>query len=245
MCVPQVPVDWTGPVVLDDATNGCPAGFDTLEATANSGLVDGVYQCSCNCSVASTSCQLFLENSNQAFNPPMSCTSPPVADECLAAQVQATCADNGVDVPGVPAWTQSQAVCSGALSTGTCPEGSCYDDPGTDLCIARQGEHDCPTGFDNQTIYYQNFTDGRTCSACSCSATGQSCEINVEICSVGFFNVTLDSDEDCFQLNSGDGDGVTLMDTSITNQGACNADNGAGELSGDVTETEPMTVCCM
>jgi hypothetical protein len=65
--------------------------------------------------------------------------------------------------------------------------------------------------------------------------------MNLEICSVGFFQVTLnDGEEQC--LNSSDGDGVTLLSQNITG-GSCVQSGGV--LQGTTAPATPNTVCCL
>ncbi|MBK8240095.1 MAG: hypothetical protein IPK74_31615 [Deltaproteobacteria bacterium] len=241
ICVPTIPDDWNGPLVLGDGS--CPAEFPTVGIDVHEGLVPGVPQCSCSCNIGSVSCHLFLENSGQSFTPAGSCDDPPVDDECMSAVVDATCSQSFVDVPATPSWQTDAVLCGDPAAGAACDGGTCLPDVAT-VCISHDGDLACPVGFDDRTLHHRGFDDTRECSACTCSPSGQSCEIDVEICSVGFFDATLTSGGDCLQLNSSDGDSVTFFSAAITSQGSCNANVGGGELLGDVVEREPVTVCC-
>jgi hypothetical protein len=108
------------------------------------------------------------------------------------------------------------------------------------LCVTSAGQLACPDGFPVGTSYFLDFTDNRSCSACTCSVNGD-CEIDLEICSVGFFQVTLnEGDQQC--LNSSDGDSVTLLSSSL---GAPTCNGIGGTLQGAATPVNPITVCCM
>jgi hypothetical protein len=195
--------------------------------------------------VGSVSCQLWLDNSNTEFNPVGSCDNPPFNDECIGAIVDVSCNENYTNIPATAGWDNQRFECGGATEGGSCEDGTCFPDIGDPLCIWQEGGHDCPAPFGDRTLFYRDFDDTRTCSDCSCSPTGQACTIEVEICSVGFYDLTLQSGEDCEDLNSSDGDGVSLLLSSVDSSGSCPTDVGAGVLSGAVVETDPVTVCCL
>src|SRR6185436_11267958 len=45
------------------------------------------------------------------------------------------------------------------------------------FCIYKTGENSCPAGpYSAQTIYYEDFSEGRSCSACSCGAPMGRCD---------------------------------------------------------------------
>ena len=245
-CVPDLPGTWNGPFAIDRSGSECPAAYPELGEELHDGFDEGNYQCDCNCNVGSVTCQLVLQDSGTVFSPAGSCDSPPFNDECLAARVNATCLDNAIDEPGEPSFDVTATACGGAVAGAACEGGTCFPVAGAgDLCIARSGDTECPPSFPERTLYHRSFADDRSCSACACSESGQSCEVDVEICSLGFDQATLVSGAACYQLNSSDGDGVTLLSTAITDQGTCSPNPGAGELTGAAVPTEPVTVCCL
>ena len=243
-CVPAIPADWFGPLVLGDVS--CPADYPELGDSLNSGLQPGMQTCQCECGVQSVTCGLWLENEGLPFVPSESCESPDFDDECVSALVSATCSETLVDVPATPTWADEQLACSGAASGAECEDtGTCFPSEAGAVCISRDGEHACPAGFDEAAVYHQGFQDDRSCSACSCAPEGQACSIDVEICSLSFDQETLFSGGDCYQLNSGDGDGVSHQGFNISNNGSCMAGAGTGEVQGAIAETGAVTVCCM
>jgi hypothetical protein len=241
LCVPEVPRGWNGPIVVGDGS--CAGAYPSLDAALFAGLVPGVPQCSCSCNIGAVGCQLWLENSDQAFDPAGSCDEPPFEDECISAVVEASCNESFVDVPASPSWETTASACGGASPGAACDGGTCYPDVAP-VCVWRDGEQACPAGFDDGTTYFTDLLDSRVCGDCTCTPTGQACELSLEICSVGFFDITLANTDPCFQLNSSDGDSVTLFSAAITAQGSCNANAGGGEITGDVVGTQPVTVCC-
>lgn len=240
---------WTGPVAVGEGTS-CPAAYPTSTEVIHRDLSAPPASCACNCS-ANAECELHMRDPVQGgggvFAPTESCQSPPVEDVCLSASVDASC--NVTDSSSVPnvSWGTTAQVCDGATSAGTCDGGTCLPQA-TDfgsLCIVREGDHACPadTPYTERTLYFQDFTDNRGCTACGCQTTGWECELDLEICSVSFFQVTLnsgDGDEEC--LNSSNGDGVTILSQGFTQTGTCSTTGGAA--TGGAEPEKPFTVCC-
>ena len=188
-----------------------------------------------------------LRANGNLFTPVGSCHSPPIDDSCLTATVASSCTTNpSTNVP-TATWTDTARVCVGATAGGSCTAGTCFDnaDGFGDVCIIRDGDHACPLGtfYTERTLYHRDFTDTRGCSTCSCTTSGQGCQIELEICSMSFEDVTLQSGGSSYCLNSGDGDGVTLMSTSITSSGTCSTSGGS--TTGAATAIDPVTVCCL
>jgi hypothetical protein len=69
--------------------------------------------------------------------------------------------------------------------------------------------------------------------------------MTIDICDVGFqVDVPLHSYATTqVQLNSSDGDGVTIQSWAPVDVGNCDA--YAGTPTGSVTPTNPVTVCCL
>jgi hypothetical protein len=246
-CVPAVPVGWEGPLALSsDGVEPCPSEYPTLVGELNADLQVGEATCNCGCFVNSAECRLLSGISGEFFTPVGSCDSPPDDDDCLTAITDATCLSQPFSSISPSVWGTTEVRCEGAAPSGLCADGACYPSPSGSgfgaLCIGREGEHDCPDGFPNGTTYFLDVADDRACSTCTCSPAGQECEIMIEVCSVGFFTVTLnEGDEQC--LNSSDGDSVSLLSTNVTTAGTCTTAGGA--LQGSAQGVDPITVCCM
>src|SRR5690606_25708378 len=119
-----------------------------------------------------------------------------------------TCSPSSTEQAAVPTWQSSVKMCEGFNPSA--PR------PALTQCIHRSGEHPCPPEFSDRSVRYHDFDDSRSCSGCSCTPQGQACTIELQICSVGFFEATLESGEECLALNSSDGDGVTLLSSNLT-----------------------------
>ena len=247
ICMPAVPDGWQGPLVLG-AQGNCPSHYPSEGLVLFGGLLPGDPQCECVCNVASVSCQLYLENEGIDFNPSSQCESPPFEDECVSAIPVTSCSENLIDVPATPQWTTQVSACGGAAAGDACGSGgTCYPAGATagPVCIQQAGTHNCPADFPDPVELFQGFDDTRECTSCSCDASGQQCEIDIEICSLGFEQVTLQSGGECAQLASSDGDGVSFQGFNINNNGECQPGAGSGTVEGSVGETDPVTVCCM
>lgn len=247
-CVPPIPTGWNGPVAVGEGATtapACPSAYPTEQLVAQRGPTAPPASCGCGCFVSGTSCQIQL-SSGGTFMPIRSCDSPPVEDQCLEAAATTSCTTTGS--PSIPpvAWTARARVCGSAVAASACAGGNCLPraDLFGDVCIVRSGDHPCPAGFPDRTVYHGSVTDTRACSACSCTTFGAACELELQICSVGFRNVSLSStlgNQEC--LLSSDGDGVSLLSSSVTSAGSCSTSGGAAQ--GTVLPAAPTTACCL
>lgn len=85
-------------------------------------------------------------------------------------------------VQPTPAGFDTRTIACGtfeAIAEG-CGDGLCVPQPAapydSDVCIWAEGDLECPAGFDDRTVYHSDFTDTRSCSACSCGGPSGSCE---------------------------------------------------------------------
>jgi hypothetical protein len=246
-CLDDVPSGWEGPATLGEESS-CPSSYPDAGDLVHAGLNAPAATCGCGCFVSGVDCRLIasVEQGGGLFEPQGSCDSPPVQDACLTVDAVASCETTPSSQIPDATWDTDAQVCSGATAGDSCEGGTCFPSAGEGaaLCIVREGDHACPesSGFSERTLFHRDVTDTRGCSACSCEATDQVCEMELQICSVGFYEVTLSSggDEEC--LNSSDGDGVTLLSQSVTNGGSCTT-SGA-DATGSALPADPVTICC-
>ncbi|MEM7437848.1 MAG: hypothetical protein AAF436_22060 [Myxococcota bacterium] len=249
VCVPAVPSGWSGPVSFGagaTAPSACPSEFPDEERLAFEGLVAQDAVCSCGCSVASATCNLISENTGGIFTPTQSCDDPPSENDCLSASLITSC--NAIPGETVPpfTWGTEARICEGAAAGEVCTDGTCYPDPSSfgPVCILQEGEQTCPAGFPERELFFLDASDTRACEVCTCDTTGGACEIDIEVCSVAFFNLTLRSGEMCTDLPPpGEGDGVSLLNQTITMQPTCTT--AGGTPTGEATPTFPITLCCL
>jgi hypothetical protein len=244
-CVPPIPVGWQGPIVVGASGGGCPSGYPTAVGQVYADFQAGTANCGCNCLLTGVTCQL-LSSNGDFFEPAVECDSPPVTDDCLSAVSVATCSVASTESEITPsAFQTTRLSCSGAAAGAASTGGTFYPAGGGfgSVCVSAIGNVACPSGFPQQTVYFQNIADDRACSACSCGPVGQACQIEIEVCSVAEYNVTMNEGDECTQLSSGDGDGVTRGEPTVVQQGTCAAVGGV--LQGSTAPSDPITVCCM
>ncbi len=258
VCVPTFPFGWVGPIAVSrGGASGCPTGYATAQGDIFANLQPGAVTCGCDtCEVdpQSFECHLQMSDGN-LFIPPSwegldgaeeECASPPRDDELLTLVPVATCSARTVETRTVSTWGSVEKTCGGAASTGSCAGGSCYPGAGSfEVCIAQDGDHLCPSGFGARAVYYTSFSDTRVCSACSCDLQAdQACEMNIEICHLGGIDpLQLHSYGQTEVQLSNDAPGVTILDWSAVDIGNCDAYGGA--VTGAITPTNPVTVCCL
>jgi hypothetical protein len=204
----------------------------------------------CGCAPPETSCQVAATFYNHQtctnsvtlalnFEAP-SCTAISNATIWMAAaldfSLSGTCAPSGEPSVEDGAFV---ALCEQPTS---CAEG-CIAIPEPDFdrrfCVARDGDHECPPGFDESHKVYGNDT---MCSPCACApATGASCRLllyfNDAVCDGSHSQKSADA------TCTGVGSPPPLSGKpEVTNPGSCQASGG------QFTTTAPtisQTVCCM
>ena len=107
-------------------------------------------------------------------------------------------------------------------------------------CIHRTGTHACPSGpYSERTIYYEDFDDNRSCSACACGPASGSCEGTVDFRYGGTGCGTTR-----FQLaDHGAPSGIKASPGPITLEGECVPSGST--LQGSIDRASAVTVCCV
>jgi hypothetical protein len=115
------------------------------------------------------------------------------------------------------------------------------------LCVKMPGEVACPALFPNQHIYYDTFTDGRSCSSCSCgNPAGASCSAKIQFftdsaCSTNALLAEVPTGS-CKDISGNPAVvGRKAIGTTIS-PGSC-APSG-GQVGGTVDPVGPTTFCC-
>jgi hypothetical protein len=121
----------------------------------------------------------------------------------------------------------------------------------TGVCIKKAGDVNCPAGqFNVKHLFYDDFTEGRTCTSCQCGApTGSTCAGNITTHADSGLNSCL-SPVATFQAgtctnltgNPAIGNSKFTVTTPPT-AGSC-APSG-GQPSGMAVKTFPQTYCCI
>ncbi len=264
VCRPPVPTGWTGPVVLRDGIEdqGCTAPFGSkVLGTINDGLDAGAGSCTCECNATPGACRYRVDIYNTA-----NCQgSPLVADAaafnaCFPNAVIPTFSvkynDGGATAEAgcVPVTTRTgfavnptaHHLCLGAFPASGCSSGTCMP-AATKACIAAEGDLACPAPFTSKQVLHKGWTDGITCSGCSCSAFDpNSCK---SAPSIKITNAPCGSDASTvvatYTAVNGCVSGTAQADTGAINQppNACSVATPATP-DGSITPTGPVTVCC-
>ena len=181
-CVPLPPAGWIGPLALEAPDEGCPSAFPDEFEEFFAGLNAPEPTCSCNCGAPEADCGdlLLLQG------PAAACLGPQTnlgdSGDCMVADQLSTCgrgrwADEPAsivcapvqdeEVPGLT-WDVSVLACSGPTGGMGCDGEVCVEEA-SDLCIAREGEHRCPSDYPELRTFFLGADDDRSCSECSCA----------------------------------------------------------------------------
>lgn len=271
-CVPETPVDWTGPLALYTgdgavAPPACVGTYPTAAGAYNSELDPGVASCNCSCDPAqgimctasvnlcytSSSCFLICNGTN-ATVPPTACTdisslaATNVHVSNPAPTSMGSCAPQPNNTLPTPTWGTAAKACGGATTSPTgCMAGELCAPlalaPFDKMCVVHTGDVACPNAFyAEKHVFFENFDDTRACSACSCGAASSTCGGHVDF-----------TQQNCTilvsQVNAGTCATKDLNGFVPTNaiyapdpSGSCPPSGGV--LSGTVTEAAPVTFCC-
>ncbi len=202
------------------------------------------------------------------------CEATPSAESALlekapGAYVHGSCtATQGTPAFPSTSWTTDVVGCSTSVTTGGgCSSGGlCVPKPaapfGAPLCIWRSGIQTCPSDYPTEEPgpaeqYYQGVTEGRSCTACSCSVgcggtittyTDNACTAGATTLDFSKVNACTEVPADPTQIFSSAGCGgvKTEQDTrsyKYLNAGpVCTAT--ASNPQGQPSPTGPVTVCC-
>lgn len=136
-------------------------------------------------------------------------------------------------------------------ASNTCPGGACLP-PGAVMCVTKTGDTPCPSSFPTRTLAYATAFDGRTCTTCGCSAIAD-CEgvrlgiranTNCGLASFGGETEKSFKSSTCTVLSSAKQDKTWTVDRGESIPRSSSATPSGGAPTGQVTPTEPVTVCC-
>lgn len=157
------------------------------------------------------------------------------------------CGAPGGQIIPSPKWTEAIRAC--AIGSG-CPDGEpcAPEDPGTDgdLCITRQGNDPCPSGWQTSEIAaFAGGDDTRSCSGCSCSVPSCSGGKHVvfDLFNCVNFNPSVSVDTAACKATLG----LFDDDTASVNTIFDTPDAAVCSVSiplGAVTPTGPQQICC-
>lgn len=274
MCAEQAPTNWLGPYasVVAASAAACPSSAPNEIARGGTGSLNApdatCAPCTCGdpinvvCSMPdvdffnSEECDDFLGDANanaagvcEQLGAPGNVDS--VRGHSGSQPSDGECTPGGGTPSVPPATFEDEArVCGANAFGGGCDAGSvCMPSPGSPFsdkpCILQKGDHTCPgTPYSQKTLIYEDVTDTRSCSTCSCGdPTGMSCTAVTTVysdfnCTLGMIEVPHDGS--CTETNYGPGS--WRFDFTVDG-GSCTA--SSVNATGQATPGEPTTICCM
>ncbi len=115
------------------------------------------------------------------------------------------------------------------------------------VCVRRDGDQTCPSGWTTQMKGYTGADDTRACTSCACGAPASSCQggsytfYDADNCGAGA-TVAVTSNT-CTDVSSVLSNGQwSVKETLPVGKGSCQPSGGAPV--GSVTPTGPVTYCC-
>jgi hypothetical protein len=267
----ELPGTFQGPIELridDDAAPSCEGSFSKKVFEAGADPEADPASCSdCTCESSAASCAAFIDfktgtaagcgGTTCTTSVNQSCTeiSPPCLSGVTSAYLGTKLPESSSgsckpseQKPSKPevTWAKRVTGCSASCKSGeTCtPRRRAGDGIEVAVCIWREGAHDCPDhAYTDKRIYYRNVKDSRTCTACACD--GASCSYTWSVfnaddtaCTTPIIKLT--SPDQCVQVNPAN----NKLRVGVTLQGAQTCAPSGGMSQGDVTGSEPVTVCC-
>lgn len=258
-CVPSTPEGWRGPFYVANGVDStqCPAGYDRQDLVY-SGFEAAPASCICACNSTQSSCQVGYRLSNN-FTCVLSVSDTVSNDSCdnwdaLGADVHifaelegapGTCTPAPVDSVPPVGWGSTATMCAAPARGGDCGDDRCTAELpaelAADLCIARDGEADCPGGdYTQRSLHYRSNQDSRTCGPCTCggssACSAQVFAHNSASCGAGGQAVPLNT---CTDINVS---GSYAISAVIDGEGGCTP--SAPAPMGAANPTGPVTVCC-
>jgi hypothetical protein len=274
ICVPAPPAGWSSvSFQRDRAPNTQPTSCGDLQPSGTA-LFKGINApaggCSCGCGTASggqcTGGVTLWQYGNCGGGPaqqPNGCydihlngwTIGGVETTQPYVSTAGTCSAAASGAPQPASWNKTLDLCKVTDVGAGCGAGNvCVPRPAAPFdnlaCVEQSGKVDCPAGYPQQTLYWEQFNDNRICSptGCSCgAAAGQVCDFKVELytawkCDNAVVG-TYPLDGQCHATGFGNGYiGSTKIVGNIKG-GSCEA-SGAPSITGAVNPTGAHSVCC-
>jgi len=166
-----------------------------------------------------------------------------------------SCAADGGALIAPEPWTSQDDTCwqPGPFGGGCAASQVCaargagsYTGP---ACLRKGGSNSCPAGWSQTILVYQDATDSRDCSACSCEVSGASCvggsygifdhsDCKGQKITIGFGSTA------CVDVTSllDDGTGSLRATLAQPQGGGCTPEGG--QANGSVTPSGAVTLCC-
>ncbi|MFT3764709.1 MAG: hypothetical protein QM820_04210 [Minicystis sp.] len=154
-------------------------------------------------------------------------------------------------------WGTTVRVCRGGSLSGCDGNGYCTPPapPGFRYCVFRDGDRDCTDPsfgpYTEKHVFYEGFTDTRSCSPCTCGPpAGSTCTAQISIhADAACSSLPLDahlmdsSAPACVDVIAGSALGSKSASPPTYTPGACQP--SGGEPMGSAVPVGPSTLCCI
>lgn len=266
VCTALAPLGWDGPFELTDGRAACEGHYDNVAYAGGNAPTAADASCQCGCEVSSASCnpegtlQYWQGACVGAFDeefvldPSATVGEPLPAGMRVNAHVggggedQAACQTEVVSaVFPAPSFQTPAVACEWQGTFIDCDAGRCLPPlENGELCIAHQGELECPVDgpFQNRRVYYAEIDDDRSCG-CDCDTT-IACDHDLAVLNIlgqggAMYSVPVVESAICTNVAQ---PGTVLSATFVPSapDATCEADS---TISGALAATQPWTACCM
>lgn len=263
VCEPQADTAQNGVVV--GGGEACPAGYTAGEQIINRNLVDG--GCTgCACMLKGATCtgnvwyypsaaactgDALNTGGMPAGNFGFACDSTPISSgqtygaRTSTWKAQNLCTGRGAATAAPVTWGETMKFCAASKVGKGCSAGNvCVPNiKAAPHCALASGSATCGAFKSAQSDWYTGFTDGRTCGACGCIASGVDCTgVTLEVGSdYSCINAAVvpEKTKKCFS-----GSGIYAPPVHLVgapNQGTC---EGVAPVTGSLDPTGQATLCC-
>ncbi|MCR9166023.1 MAG: hypothetical protein ACE37F_17175 [Nannocystaceae bacterium] len=260
VCVASPPEGWTGPLAIGagETAPSCASPFTAVAFEAAQDIAGADASCECSCGEPTVDCgELSMRYST-------ACAGVAGAESFVGVD---TCHDTDPDGPTVtpfftpiagtescppvadvdiPAATMTELVlCGGGFDQESCGSGEVCVGAAPDgfeaaLCVAQEGEHECPAEYPNARSAFTDVADDRRCTACNCEpdAAGFECASELALFGAGGCEGPLGSEptDTCFDSPAS----FTFAEPTVT--GSCAPTNT--QPTGSIAGEDPITICC-
>ena len=265
-CIPTVPAGWNGPIVWSSSGSSanCDTQYPQIAADLHGDLNVPQASCECECGTNTGACQPPRRVGYGSTCP----QNPQGYFGFMTGGCQQATTTQGLEQP-----TPYQSVCPVSKDTATIPAANFKTDvrlcegaaaatgcdstkicapkaagPFKGQCIYKAGDTSCPAVYPTKAVYYDAFADTRSCSSCSCSSVGSACTSSVLAyqtanCTGTTVTHGLSSNASSPTCVPSNWIAMKWSGTSTFVAGSCQKSGGA--LSGSVTPSGAVTVCCL
>jgi len=274
-CVPEAPALWSGPFALRESgtsTVSCTGAYDqqayrlydnmlpAADASCSTCTCGAVTGQTCRMDVAlfqssncTNNCKTIDTHGNTCFE--LFCNGyPQLGSIRFGSHISGTgsCGASPQDASVEPIAWEDHAVLCEATALNACTFGNvCVPIAAPpfqpELCVARTGTHPCLAPYTQSRTLYEEATDTRGCTSCSCDdpqggSCGGSMVLNIPGPTCGGPGVVYPPENYCMTLSPPETSAAIVGPLSLSGAGC--APSG-GVPTGSASPSSPVSVCCL